>query len=79
LKLNESIDNIINGIRRKQYELNAQIDKWSDVENQAIMNVEYDLHQLLGNLATYMVIQDKRSMCFMAGNLDKQILQLNQK
>jgi hypothetical protein len=79
LKLNESIDSLVDGIRQKQYEFNGQVDSWSDVENQKILSVEYDVHQLLGNLATYKVIRDKKRVSFVPDNLDMQIMQLNQK
>jgi hypothetical protein len=80
-QLNKSFDQIITQIRQKQVELNNRIDLLNQNENDKIVNVEYEVHQLLGNLATYMVISDysANNICFMPNNLDKQINQINEK
>ncbi len=79
--MNKSFDGVIAQIKQKQNELNETIGSLIENENDKVLNVEYEVHQLLGNLATYMVISDYSSnnVCFVPNNLDKQIDQLNEK
>jgi hypothetical protein len=76
-KVNISIEKIINEIKLKLNDFNSKIELIINKQNDQLLSIEYEVHQILGNLATYLMLtndcKNDKNLYFIPKNLDEQI------
>ena len=76
MKVNYLIEKLVQMIKLKEREIHNKIDSLVNNQNDEIISIEHEVHQILGNLATYSLLSNN-SLYLMPIALDDKICELS--
>ena len=65
-------------IRLKENDVLNKIDSLIDKNHDDLLSIEYEVHQILGNLSTYLMLKNDKNLFLIPKTLDNQINFLSQ-